>query len=482
MELCVEAMTSSSLAKKFLAKGIITCAVACVCAVSANAQLSCGDRPCPRVIVNLTKPSRLRPIPSPRPTNRGTRPQAESEESPKLAAPCKNADLVVVCGMPGCLITLNNTDKHLTDNAGGFIFQLDGKQTVKVKVTKPGYKDLEATKKLDCGGSQDVPAFLTANQVMLRIRTIPAECDIYLDSQKQPKGSDAQGLFSYLLTKPNLLIEAKKPKHLSKSRSIQLRPELANSEIVLELEALPATLRASTNVPEAQIAIDGKSSQALTGTLSLPPGHHSLVIAALGYTPATLDLSVGPDETISREVKLERLSISDLQAQAERLLSSRLYDDVLKLCGYIFESDRGNGVAHRLAGSVYLTRVDYMNASAQFDQALIAGEPIVLRIRRHPNEKFDLAKGHETCEAQITLRKNDVEFHSLRNAADDFKIGYDQLQVGAIQLKNSVAIYLATKVTINDKRRDYNFYAFDKELSQTGKSYLEMIQRLLRSH
>ena len=384
--------------------------------------------------------------------------------------------------MAGCQITLNNTEKHVTDNAGGYIFQLDGNQTVKVRVTKPGYKDFETTKKLDCGDSQDVPAFLGANQVMLRIRTVPAECDIYLDNQKQPKGSDTQGQFSYLLTRPNLLIEAKKPKYLPKTRSIQLKPELANTEIVLELEPYPATLQVMTNVPEAQIAVDGTSSRALTSSLPLPPGHHSLAITALGYLPATLDLYLAPDETLSRDVKLERLSVSDLQSQAERLLASRLYDDVVKLCGFIFESDSGNGVAHRLAGAAYLARSDYANAGAQFDQALTAGEPVVLRVRRHPGEKFDLVKGHDICEAQLTLHKTDVEFHGLRDAADDFKVSYDQFQLGAIQLKSAAAIYLGTKVTVSGKRHDYNFYSFDKELSQTGKPYLEMIQRLLHSH
>jgi tetratricopeptide (TPR) repeat protein len=384
--------------------------------------------------------------------------------------------------MPGCQITLNGTDKHVTDDAGGFIFQLDGNQEVKVKVSKTGYKDFETTRKLDCGDSQDVPAFLGANQVMLRIRTVPTECDIYLDNQKQPKGSDAQGIFSYLLTKPNLLIEAKKPKYLSKSRSVQLRPELANGEIVLQLEPLPAILRLSTNVSDAQITIDGKPPRGTSSAISLTPGHHSLSVSALGYSAATFDFLVALDETISRDVKLERLSPSDLQSEAERLLSNRAYDDVLRLSGFISEADHANGAARRLAGLVYLARGDFANAGAQFDQALAVDEPILLHVRRHPEEKFDLNKGHDVCDAQLTLRKNEVEFHGLRNAADDFKVTYDQIQVGTIQLKNSVAAYLATRVASNGKRHDYNFYSIDKELSQSGKPYLEMVQRLLRPH
>jgi len=75
-----------------------------------------------------------------------------------------------------------------------------------------------------------------------------------------------------------------------------------------------------------------------------------------------------------------------------------------------------------------------------------------------------------------------MQFLSERNPNDNFKVSYDMVQVMTIQLKSSVAAYLGTKVTIAGKRRDYNFYSYDKELSSAGKSYLEMIQRLLRAH
>ena len=37
-------------------------------------------------------------------------------------------------------------------------------------------------------------------------------------------------------------------------------------------------------------------------------------------------------------------------------------------------------------------------------------------------------------------------------------------------------------VRLNGKGRDYYFYSFDRESSQSGKPYLEMIQRLMRAH
>jgi len=93
-----------------------------------------------------------------------------------------------------------------------------------------------------------------------------------------------------------------------------------------------------------------------------------------------------------------------------------------------------------------------------------------------------LTKGHNVCDARLILSKTELEFKSDSTPAENFKVPYDQVQIVGIQLKNRVALYLATKVNVAGKRRDYNFYSFDQELSQSGKPYLEMIQHLLRSH
>jgi hypothetical protein len=385
--------------------------------------------------------------------------------------------------MAGCEISLNNREKHVTDDLGGFTFQVAANQNYRIRVAKPGYDPLERTEtRLECGDQREVNAPLVAKPVALRIRTIPAECDIFLDNQKQPKGSDAQGVFSYFLAKPNLLVEARKPKYLSKTKSVVLKPELANGEILLELEPLPATLRLSVNVRDARIAVDNKSPQPVSERVSLPPGAHTLTFEALGYAPITMQLNAAPDEGIDREVRLERLPVTALQTLAENLLARRAFDDVLKLSRYILESDNASGAAHRLQGSVYIARGDFSSAGSHFAQALSANEPVTLRIRRHTGEKFDFAKGHDACEARLILRKTELEFQGLRNPAENFKVPYEQVQVIGIQLRGSVAAYLSTKVTANGKRRDYNFYSFDKELSSTDKPYLEMIQRLLKPH
>jgi tetratricopeptide (TPR) repeat protein len=195
-----------------------------------------------------------------------------------------------------------------------------------------------------------------------------------------------------------------------------------------------------------------------------------------------LEFSVAPDESLKREVTLERLPLANLQSQATSLFASRAYDDVLKLCGYIFEIDRANPTANQLAGLTYLGRGDLGKAASFLEQALAGNQELRLNIRRHPGEKFELNKGHDACAAVLVIGKNGVEFQGLRSPVDNFKISFDQIQVIGVQLKSNVAPYLNTKVTIGGKKRDFNFYSYDKELSSAGKPYLEMIQRLLRPH
>jgi len=279
--------------------------------------------------------------------------------------PCEDADLVVFCGMPGCEILLNGRERYVTNEVGGFTFQVAGNQKYKIRVSKPGYEPWERTAdKLDCGDQHEVNAALVARPVTLRIRTAPTECDIYLDRQKQPKGSDSQGLFMYLMAKPNMLIEAKKPGYLSATRNIVLAPEWATREIVLALEPISAQVKLSVNVDGARVTVDNEtSSQGAGERLLLRPGPHSITIDALGYSPITFELTAGPDQTISKEILLERLSVAALQSQATSRLAKRAHDDVLKLCRYIFEADKSNATAHKLEAMVYLERGDFVKAS-----------------------------------------------------------------------------------------------------------------------
>lgn len=449
------------------------------CSSILYAQGPCGGKPCP--IVKTIGSRRSGGTPSPRPPRTGnTGPRTPRPVNP--APVCEDADLVVVCGMPGCEITINGKDRSVTDDLGGITFQVEGNLKYKVHVTKPGYESYDKTEeKLGCADQREVKASLTAKPVALRIRTQPPNCEIYLDGQKQSSGSDDQGLFPYVMTKPTVLVEARKKGYLSATKNINLVPELAGREIVVALDPISAKVRLSSNVESARVIVDDqRSAKPINERILLSPGNHSLIIDALGYTPVKLEFSVAPDESLKREVTLERLPLPSLQSQATSLFQSRAYDDVLKLCGYIFEIDRANATANQLAGLTYLERGDLGRAANYLEQALAGNQEVRLNIRRHPGEKFELNKGHDACAALIIIGKSGVEFQGLRNALENFKITYDQIQVIGVQLKSNVAPYLNTKVTVGGRKRDFNFYSYDKELSPAGKPYLELIQRLLK--
>lgn len=458
-----------------------------ICGGSAYAQGPCGGKPCP--IVKVPGVGRT-PGPRPTPSRHGT---AATIEKPIEV--CEDGDLVVVCGMRGCEITLEGGNsprskfrpvgKSITDDLGGINFQVPGNQWYRVSVSKPGYEPFTPeTRKVECDDQKEVKAALKAKPVTLRIRTRPAECEIYLEREQQPTGkSDANGLYSYLLTKPTLLIEARKKGYLSDTKTVMLAPELVSQEIVLSLEPISATLLLTSNVPNARVTIDSqKTSKSVQEKILLAPGRHNVSVEALGYTPASFEITVTPEEVVSKQITLERMPIASLRSQAMTLFGSRAYDDVLKLAQFMLEADATNSGAHLLIGLVHTERANFAAAQPHLDQALTGGETVTLKVRRHAGEKFELTKGHNVCDARLILSKTELEFKSDRDPAENFKVSYDQVQIVGIQLKNRVALYLATKVNVAGKRRDYSFYSFDQELSQSGKSYLEMIQRLLRSH
>lgn len=457
---------------------VLLCVAVCG---TVRSQGPCGGKPCP-VVRSGGSRARTPRAPVQRQANPSTGGRAPAV--PKSESVCGDADLTVVCGMPDCLITLNGKDSSVTDELGGITFQVAGNKYYKVRVTKPGYENFESEERgISCADEREVKVSLRAKPVTVRIRTKPGACDIYIDGKKQPSGSNVEGVFSYTLTNPTMLVEARRKGYLSATKNVFLAPELANRETLLELEPISATVTLSVNIEDASVTIDDQRPSKPAGErILLAPGLHTLSVDALGYVTEKIVLRVGPDEVVKRQVMLLRLPVPLLQEQAVGAIKDRRFADALKLCNYIFDVDPANPVAHGLEGQVYVERGDFNNALAHFALALSGGEVVTLKVRRHMGEKFDLSKGHDMCEGRLILGRETVEFRGDRIATEDFKVSIGQIQVIGIQLRKSVASYLGTKVMIGGKKRDFNFYSYDKELSQEGKAYLQMIQNLLVPH
>ena len=396
---------------------------------------------------------------------------------------CEAGEVVVRCAVLGCVVTLDGKQSVTVDAAGEAKFRtFKGRHMV--AAARPQYEADAQEVPLDCGETETVELTPKPKAVLLRIRTSLPECDIYVNNSPSPVGkSDAKGVFEYQVIPSPLLVQARKKGYLSEMQRLTVSAGEAVWEVAIALEPIKASLSVSANVEGARVSVDGGAEiKPAREKLLLTPGKHQITVDALGYVPVTFEVNPAPDEKIAKPLTLERLPVAELVGQAERLYGQRAYRDVLTLSEYALESDAANGPAHRLAGLTYMIQQDYASAGAHLEKALSANETVRLQVRRHSGEAFDPTKGHNDCVAVLILNKSEVELQG-RNAAENFKVGYDQVELTGVQLKKNVALYLGTKVTVTrGKRREYNFYSFDNELSQAGRPFLDMLQLLLRPH
>lgn len=407
----------------------------------------------------------------------------KGDGGPATSHRCEAGEIVVRCAVPGCVVTLDRKQSVAADAAGEARFRaVRGRHTV--AAAKPQHEEDAQEVSLDCGEIETVELKPKPKTVPLRIRTSLPECDIYVNNSPSPVGkSDAKGVLEYQVIPSPLLVQAKKKGYLSEMQRLTVSAGEAVREVVIVLEPIKATLSISANVEGARVSVDGGAeSKQARERLLLTPGKHQITVDALGYAPVTFEVNPAPDEKIAKPLTLERLPVAELVSQAERLYALRAYRDVLTLSEYALASDAANGPAHRLAGLTYLIQQDYARAGAHLAKALSANETIRLQVRRHPGENFDPNKGHNDCVVALILSKSEVELQG-RDAAENFRVGYGQIELAEIQLKKNVALYLGTKVTAaRGRRKEYNFYSFDDELSQTGRPFLNMLQLLLRAH
>ena len=448
----------------------------------------CGRPDCPGVTRAPAAPPVAKPRKSEPRARRPAPPPAPREAAPPPREPegCQQtAELVVRCGEPGCRVSIDGNFRGLTNDKGELSVENLQGGPHKIEVSKQGYKDNSRTISLQCGASEAADLGLRINPVRLRVRTAPPGADVFVNDQPVPVGrSDAAGLLELTAETHSLLIQVRKEGYFEDSRRVRVSPDAGGREIELTLKPIPAQLVVAANVAGARARVGKGDPRPLTSEpLSLAPGAHRIVVDALGYAPAAVELTAAPGETIKRSVTLARLPVAELIAQAESALRERAYETVLALCASAFEADRDAPAAHRLVGLAHVARQDFAAAAPHLARALAGGEVIQFPVRRHARESFDLLKGHDACEGWLLLGKGEVEYRGRQAAAENFRVPYAQLLVADVGLKKNVAAFLPTKVAdARGRRQDYNFYSFDKELTQAGRPYLEMIRALLRPH
>jgi hypothetical protein len=389
--------------------------------------------------------------------------------------------LLVRCGLPECEVTVDTQPQGVTNTSGELrISVTQGNR--KIIVSKNGYESANATANVPCGEIKTAEIKLKPKPFDLVLKTNLPDCEIFINDSQTPIGkSDEKGYFKYRVETGNVLVQAKKTGYVADS--VNVTPTTAQKEVLLKLKPMPARITLTANITGAVARADKEEkTYDASETFSLEPGQHTLVISALGYAPLTLELDLKPNQIVLRAVTLNRLSVAELLNQAEQFYKKKSPVETLKLCKYVFEVEPNNAVANRIAGTVYLDRQDYATAESYLMKALAGNETVVLKIRRHYNEKFELSSGHDACVGELRLNKNEIEYRGLTVTAENFKVPYSQVQIIGQQIKKNVALCLSLKIADEKgKKKDYNFFSVDKELSQEGKIYLNMIQRLIQT-
>jgi hypothetical protein len=436
-----------------------------------------GPRPAPRPV----SPTPSNP-PRPATTPASRQPESEPPEPTAFVGPppCKESGLVVRCGVPGCDVLVDGEKRGFTDENGELHVPVArGKHTV--IAAKAGYEPVKTQVEVGCGAGEPANVILKTRPYAVRLRTNLPACDIFRNGA--PAGrSDEQGLFVFTANEIQILAEARKDGYLGGSATVT--PENAGTEIRLELRAVPARLYLTANVAEARARLDEQGDWlAIDEPLSLSPGPHTVTVEALGFAPATLSLTPAANEKLERQVELQPLPVAELLAQADALFKRQDWGQVQALCRHVFKADAGNAAAHRLSGLAYLANQNYAQAEPHLLRALRGGASFAVRVRRHAQEKFELGKGHDACLGALTLSAGGLEYRGQTVTAENFTVTKAQVQIVGLQVKKDAALCLSLKIADaqGKNRRDYNFFAPEKELSAEGKPYLEMLHRLLQA-
>ncbi|MFN0141492.1 MAG: tetratricopeptide repeat protein [Pyrinomonadaceae bacterium] len=370
--------------------------------------------------------------------------------------------------------------RGITDLNGELIVAVaTGKRNV--SVSKDGYETMQSSVNVTCAAPPPVSFKLKPKQFEIRVKANLPNCDIFINDPPEFIGrTDENGRFSFAGRSLTVFVQARKAGYLSDSKSVSSASP--PKEVLLNLTPIPAQIRLNSDVANATAHSEGDEKiYPVAEPFLLEPGRRKLVVTALGYKPIVLDLDLQPSQKLEKTISLERLPVSDLLIQADQFLKKQSYQEAMQLCRYVLESEPGNPTANRLIGMIYLERKSYVEAEPYFMQALNGGETIVLEIRRHAGEKFELTSGHGlVCEGQLLFYNNHLEYRGSAGA-ENFNASYSEIQIVGLQLKKNVASFLGLKfMNAKGSKKDYNFFSKENELSQEGRGYLEMIQRLIR--
>jgi hypothetical protein len=388
---------------------------------------------------------------------------------------CSESDLLIRCGSPECNISIDGKPQGITNLNGELQLSVPiGRR--KITVNKNGYEPLQSTVVTSCGELAVADLKLKPKPYQIKLKTNLPECDIFINDPPVLIGkTDLKGNFIFTGTTATVFVQARKTNYLSESKNIS--PETAQKEILFDLRPIPSRIILNVNVPNAFAQISGEEKLYDTREpFLLEAGRRNLTVSALGYKPFSIEIDVQANQRIEKNITLELLSTSEIISLAEKFHNEEAFAKSIQLSQLVLKNEPQNASANRLMGMILLEKQNYLEAESYLIKAIDGGEIISFKIRRHFGEKFELNSGHgKICEGLLLVGKSQIEFRGFGNTAENFNVPVSQIQIVGLQLRKNTAISLSIKVV----KKEYNFFSRENELSQSGKSYLEMIQRLM---
>jgi hypothetical protein len=251
------------------------------------------------------------------------------------------------------------------------------------------------------------------------------------------------------------LVVVTKSGHRDEQRTLTLAAG-RNEILRVDLVPLPGKLNVTANPNDAEILVDNRRHTGRIQGLELRPGRYAVRVSKAGFVTANREVEILPGDSEDLTLSLERVSPSDLLADADRRLKSGNFAEAAAISRSLLETDADNPAANLLLGQALYNTGSHADSTRYLSRALALGAEVALPVSHHhggfPNEAV--------CSGILTIRKDNLSFHSTTAGGHDFSVPLAKFY----QLKNEpqkekrVNVNVGVPRGAKEDKRDYNFH------------------------
>lgn len=206
----------------------------------------------------------------------------------------------------------------------------------------------------------------------------------------------------------------------------------SNESVQMPLEALKGSLNITTDVEGATIVIEGFNPfQDKVVSLPINAGDYQITVSKKGYKRSSQSENIAPGQTKNIRIRLEKITVQELLAEAQQSYSSRNHQNVITLCEQALELEPNNARAHFFIGlSLYVLK-DYKRSIDHLVPAISSGGVLRLPFGHRRRQLF-----HEWLEfGELELTQTTLAFKAKDNKTAetsvtkplDIKVDYSKI-------------------------------------------------------